>query len=232
MASVGILIVGDEILSGEVRDENGPFLLETLRDAGIGVPRVVVAPDDAEAIGQEIAHLRALSDAVVLSGGIGPTHDDVSRPAVADALGLDLEVHPDAEARIRGWYGDAVTAAELEMSRMPRGAELVRGERTGTFGFAIGGLYVLPGVPALFRDIARGLPRYFSATTLHREELVSNRREGEIAPELARLQGRCLDVAIGSYPVYETGRWHVRVVLRCTDEARLAEIAAAVRALL
>lgn len=232
MANAAILIVGDEILSGEVVDENAPYLIRAFAEAGVEVARVVTAPDRRDAIVQELRHLRALADAVVVSGGIGPTHDDVTRPAVSEALGLPLEANPEADRRIREWYRERVTPAELDMARMPRGAELVGGRTTNTFGFTVGGVYVLPGVPFLFRDIAVGLPARFGARPLHRDELLSRRREGEIAPDLAALQGRCGDVAIGSYPVYDDGRWHVRVVVRAADPARLREVVHALRALL
>jgi molybdenum cofactor synthesis domain-containing protein len=231
MASACILIVGDEILSGEIRDENAPFLLRILAQGGVEVRRVVTAPDQRDAIVEEIRHLRALADAVVVSGGMGPTHDDVTRPAVAEALGVALETNPEAERRIRAWYREKVTPAELGMARMPCGAELLEGPETGTFGFCVAAVYVLPGVPFLFRDVAALLPPRFLGRPVHRRELRSDRREGEIAPDLARLQGECLDVAIGSYPVFEGGRWHVRVVLRATDPARLAEVEDALRAL-
>lgn len=226
MESVAILIIGDEILSGEIRDENGPYLLKVLNDAGVRVERIVVVPDRREEIVQELRHLRAVADAVVVSGGLGPTHDDVTRPAVAESVGVELEPNAEAVERVRGFYADRATDAELAMADMPRGAALVNGRRTPTFGFRIAGVYALPGVPYLFRDIAERLPEEFETKPLHKRELASRRREGEIAPHLAKVQGECPDVAIGSYPVYEKGSWHVRVVLRATDEARLAEVAA------
>jgi molybdenum cofactor synthesis domain-containing protein len=230
MRSAALLVVGDEILSGEIRDENGPFLLRRLRDLDVPVLRIVTAPDEAGAIEAELRHLRALADAVIVSGGIGPTHDDVTRPAVARALGVALASHAEAEARIRSFYADRVTDAELGMARMPRGARLLDGVTTNTFGFRIGGVFVLPGVPFLFRDIVEGLVSAFEGRPLLRAELTTRRREGEIARGLAALQGACLDVAIGSYPVFEEGRWHVRVVVRSASETALEAAVAEVRA--
>jgi molybdenum cofactor synthesis domain-containing protein len=231
MATASILIVGDEILSGEVLDQNAPEMIRVFADHGVPVHRVVTVPDHAEAIVEEIRHLRAVSEVVVVSGGIGPTHDDLTRPAVAKALGLALQRLPEAEERIRQWYGGRETEAELAMALMPEGARLLPGERTGTFGFEARGVYVLPGVPELFRDIATALPGRLAGRPLHRCEIVSRRREGEIASGLAALQGRCADVRIGSYPVLEDGRWSVRVVVRAFDRARLDEVADAVRSL-
>ncbi len=218
---MGILIVGDEILSGEIADENGPWLIGRLGGVGVRTVRQVVVPDDVGQIAEELVRLSAMADAVVISGGIGPTHDDVTRPAVARALGLVLEHHGEAETRIRGFYGDAVTDAELSMAQVPTGARLVNGVKTGTFGFALPGIYVLPGVPFLFRDLIEGIAGDFGATPLHKHELRSDLREGEIAPVLAALQHDQPDVAIGSYPVCEDGCWHVRIVLRGTDRQQV-----------
>lgn len=229
MRSVSILVVGDEILRGEIADENGPYLIRTLGAGGVRTTRQVVVGDDEAEITAELARLRALSDAVVVSGGIGPTHDDRTRPAVARALGCGLAVHPEAERRIRGFYGAAVTPAELGMARLPEGARLVDGQRTGTFGFEVARVYVLPGVPFLFRDLIEGIAGEFAAPGLFREEIHSGRREGELAPLLSDLQARCRDLSIGSYPVCQQGRWSVRIVLRGEDATRLRDAARELR---
>lgn len=230
MRSVGILIVGDEILSGEIADENGPWLIGRLAEAGVRPVRQVVVPDDEAEIVAELGRLRGMADAVVISGGIGPTHDDVTRPAVARALGVGFERSQEAVAKIRGFYGDRVTEAELSMAEVPAGARLVHGPRTGTIGFSWPGLYMLPGVPFLFRDLIEGIVPDFTAQQLHKHELRSDRREGEIAPMLAALQGEHGDVAVGSYPVCEEGCWYVRVVLRGVDADQVAAAAEAIRA--
>lgn len=232
MDTVAILIVGDEILSGEIVDENGPFLLRALTEAGVDVVRVVTVGDRPEEIAGELRRLRALADAVVVSGGIGPTHDDPTRPAIAAALGVDLATNAEAVACVRSFYGDDATEAELGMAEMPRGARLLRGEKTGTLGFAVGGVYALPGVPFLFRDLARALPTAFASRQLCRAVLETRLREGVIAPRLAELQDANPDVAIGSYPIFdpEHRRWQVRVVVRAADPARLEAVAEAVRA--
>lgn len=229
MRTVGILIIGDEILTGEIADVNGPYLIGRLGADGVRTVRQVVVPDEEDEIVAELVRLRGLADAVVVSGGIGPTHDDVTRPAVARALGIPLEEHAEARGRIVGFYGDEVTEAELEMAMMPRGAGLVDGARTGAFGFSVPGLYVLPGVPFLFRDLIEGIVSQFKAPPLHRVEITTDRREGEIAPVLSEVQRSVPGVAIGSYPVCEDGCWHVRVVLRSEDDDVLARAAEAIR---
>ena len=231
MRTVGILIVGDEILKGEISDLNGPYVIQALSRRGVEIVRLVVTPDDVEAIATDLTRMRALADAVVLSGGIGPTHDDVTRPAVARVLGRPLVVHAEAARRIRGYYGDRVTDAEMSMASMPQGARLVSGERTGTFGFEAAGVYALPGVPFLFRDLVDGLARDFDDMPLHREEVRTDRREGELAPHLAAVQGDTRGVMIGSYPVCEDGCWHVRVVVRGRDPVLVAACAQRIRTL-
>jgi molybdenum cofactor synthesis domain-containing protein len=227
--SAAVLIVGDEILSGEIADSNGPYLIRRLSSVGVRVVRQVVAPDEESVIADELARLRALADAVVVAGGIGPTHDDVTRPAVARVLGLPLEPHADAVLRIRALFRGRETPADLGMALWPRGARLLHGARTGTFGFCASGVYVLPGVPALFEDLVESLAGDFAAPPLHRTEILTRRSEGEIAEGLATAQGGAADVRIGSYPVLEDGRWHVRVVVRGRDPARIEQVARGLR---
>jgi molybdenum cofactor synthesis domain-containing protein len=231
--TAGVLLVGDEVLTGEVRDENGPWLLVRLTALGSRVVRLAVVGDREAEIVEELSRLRADADAVVVAGGIGPTHDDVTRQAVAAALGVPLEEHPDALSRVLAWYGGRETPAERTMALLPRGASVVVGPRTGALGFAAAGVLVLPGVPFLLRDLVEGAAERFAGPALVRDEIHTDLREGEIADDLVRIQGASLDVAIGSYPTYgPDGRWRTRVVVRSLDASRTAAVAADVRAAL
>jgi molybdenum cofactor synthesis domain-containing protein len=228
--TAGILIVGDEVLSGEVRDENGPWLIARLASLGSRVVRMSVVGDREDAIALELTRLRAEADAVVVSGGIGPTHDDVTRQAVAAALGVPLEEHPDALRRVLAWYGGRETPAERAMALLPRGAAVLVGAKTGALGFVAAGVYVLPGVPFLLRDLVDGAADRFAGPPLQKEEIHTDLREGEIADDLSRIQGSALDVAIGSYPTYgPDGRWRTRVVVRSLDPLRSTAVAAEIR---
>ncbi len=230
MKTAGILIVGDEVLSGEVRDENGPWLIARLSGLGTRVVRMAVVPDREAAIVEELKRLRADADAVLVSGGIGPTHDDVTRQAVAAALGVPLTEHPDAVRRVEAWYAGQVTPAERAMALLPKGARVLEGPKTKTLGFAVAGLYVLPGVPFLLRDLVDGAAADFAGPPLLREVIHTDLREGEIADDLTRIQASALDVAIGSYPTLGTdGRWRTRIVVRSEDAGRSAAVADAVR---
>lgn len=230
MKAAAILIIGDEVLSGEVRDENGPWLIGRLAAFGTRIERLATVRDRLGDIVDELRRLRSHADAVVVSGGIGPTHDDLTRPAVAAALGVPLERHPDADAHVRRWYGDRTTDAELAMADLPRGSRLLIGAKTTALGFFVAGVYVLPGVPFLLRDLVEGSAAEFSGPPLHRVEVSLTRREGEIAEGLARLQAAALDTAIGSYPsVDPDGVWSTRIVVRSPDAARASAVADQVR---
>lgn len=224
MQSVAVLIIGDEILRGEVRDENGPWLIERFTREDISVVRLVTVPDETQTIVQELQRLREVADAVIVSGGIGPTHDDQTRPAIAKALGRPLASHAEAVRRLRGFYGDRMTPAELAMAEFAEGARIVSGVRTPAFGYELESVYALPGVPFLFHDLADGIAGDFKATPLHRVELTTSLREGEIAPHLQSVQDANQELAIGSYPVCDAeGRWTVRIVLRAENKDQLTE---------
>ena len=229
MPTVALLLIGDEILTGEIVDQNGPFLVAHLRERGMRLERQVVVPDEADAIEQELRRLREAADVVIVSGGIGPTHDDLTRQAVAKALGVPLVRDEEAAVRIRGFYGEATTTAELTMADLPEGSTLTNGVKTGAFGFTVGGIYGFPGVPFLFRDLVRGMDDVFGSCTLHRVEIRSQQREGQIAGVLRTAQRDAADISIGSYPVCENGAWHVRVVLRGEDLARVESVASTLR---
>jgi len=230
MRTASVLIVGDEILSGEIRDENGPFVVQRLAAVGVRVGRIVTCPDHEEDVVLELARLRALSDAVVVAGGIGPTHDDITRAAIACALGVALTCHAEAEQRLRAYYGAGITASDLEMAQLPHGARLVIGPATGTFGFALAGVYGFPGVPFLLRDLTQAILPDFNGAPLAKAELRTELREGQIAPLLTAAQRENPEVAIGSYPMVDAGRWYVRIVLRGPTTERVEALEQRLRA--
>ena len=137
MSTARIIIVGDEVLSGDVRDENIHFLAGQLTALGTRVLSVAVVPDEDAAIVLAVGDGVTSGARVLVTGGIGPTHDDRTRPAVAVALGLPLVLHPEAEERLRKGYGSGITPAELTMALLPRGARLLSGTRSGVYGFAV-----------------------------------------------------------------------------------------------
>ncbi|MBA3585087.1 MAG: competence/damage-inducible protein A, partial [Gemmatimonadetes bacterium] len=151
--SAALLVVGDEILSGEVEDQNTPFLTRRLWELGILVTRIVVVGDRREAIAEELARLAAAHDFALVTGGMGPTHDDVTRQAVADALGLPLEPHAEARELLSADYGERLTPSEAAMAELPRGSRVMRGRQQLAFAFRAENVIVFPGVPVLLQDI-------------------------------------------------------------------------------
>ena len=226
MRTAAILIVGDEVLSGEVADANAPFLLARLASLGARVVRTAAVRDVPVEVVDEVRRMRAVADVVLVAGGIGPTHDDVTRPAIAAALGVALERHAGAVGHIRRWYGEATTEAELSMADLPRGSRLLHGAKTSALGFAVSGVFVFPGVPFLLRDLVEGSAPEFTGEPLHRAEVTTELREGEIAEALTGIQAVALDTAIGSYPSMEAeGVWRTRIVVRSLDRARAEAVA-------
>lgn len=231
-ASALILVIGDEILSGEIQDTNSAFLASGLTARGVRVEAIRVVADRPECIVAELQAARAAAELVILSGGIGPTHDDVTRQAVAELLGRRCTRHREAEQRLKRGYGPSITAAELAMADLPEGSRLLAGRRTGVFGFGVENLWVLPGVPHLLRDIFETVTGGWVGQAPFREELHTGRREGAIAEELRRIQAATPEVSIGSYPVRCEGGYRLRIVLRSGDREALAGVRARVAELL
>jgi len=179
-----------------------------------------------------LAEARAEHDLVFVTGGIGPTHDDLTRQAVAAALAVDCERHAEAENRLRAGYGHVITDSELTMADLPRGAHLLLGTRTGAFGFGVGPYHVLPGIPAVLRDILDHMTADWEPAAYFREEVMTRLREGHLADGLRAIQAASPAVAIGSYPVKTADGYRVRIVFRARDEASLAQVRGKVSALI
>jgi molybdopterin-biosynthesis enzyme MoeA-like protein len=232
MRQARIVIIGNEVLSGDVRDENIHFLAAGLTRLGTRVQSVLVVPDDDQAIVDAIRGGLLNGARVLVTGGIGPTHDDRTRGAVALSLGLPLVSHPEALERLRAGYGPKITPAELSMALLPEGARLIAGQRTGIFGFVVENVYVFPGVPNLLQDIFATVESDFSGSPDHRIEIVTSRKEGDFAVELSALQDACPDVEIGSYPIRAEGGWMVRLILKGRDRERVEQAANRARRLI
>jgi molybdenum cofactor synthesis domain-containing protein len=227
--SAALLIVGDEILSGEVEDQNTPFLTRRLWELGILVAKVVIVSDRREAIVEELERLAAGHDFVLVTGGMGPTHDDVTRQAVADALRLPLEPHAEARELLSADYGDRLTPSEAAMAELPRGARVMRGRQQLAFAFRAGSVIVFPGVPVLLQDIFEMAAEELISAPFFKETLWVRGKEGDFSEPLAAIQRAHPEVGIGSYPVFLDGRYRCKLVLRSRDSAALARAAGAVR---
>ncbi|EPX87530.1 putative nucleotide-utilizing enzyme related to molybdopterin-biosynthesis enzyme MoeA [Rubellimicrobium thermophilum DSM 16684] len=225
--TAAILIIGDEILSGRTRDSNMHFLAQELARVGIDLCEARIVPDRMQAIVRAVRELSAAHDHLFTSGGIGPTHDDITADAVAEALGRPLSVREDARAILQAHYdrsGIPLNEARLRMARIPEGAELIENPVSAAPGFSVGNVHVMAGVPRIFEAmVASLLPRLTGGTPLLSQSLRILRGEGEIAGPLAALAADYPDLSFGSYPFQQDGAYGAHVVIRGADGARVGE---------
>lgn len=223
--TAAILIVGDEILSGRTQDTNSHYLAGELTRIGIDLREIRVVADVQEAIVAALNDLRAAHDNVFTSGGIGPTHDDITADAVAAAFGMTLDVRDDARAILAAHYdrsGLELNAARLRMARIPEGATLIDNPISAAPGFTLGNVHVMAGVPDIFRAmVASLLPRLTGGEPLLSQTLRIDRGEGVIAAPLAALAGEFRDLSFGSYPFIQNGAYGSNIVVRGTDAGRI-----------
>jgi molybdenum cofactor synthesis domain-containing protein len=218
-----VLIIGNEILSGRTQDENLAFLARGLNEIGVRVREAQVIPDDAHVIVSTINDVRRRFDYVFTTGGIGPTHDDITAQCMADAFGVPLILHPDAKRLLETHYpAGQLNEARLRMARVPKGAALLPNPISLAPGFQIGNVFVLPGVPSIMRGIFEQLKhRLAGGEKMLSRSVTCRLGEGTLAQDLSALQDRCPDVEIGSYPYFRRGDFGVTLVLRGTDQTSL-----------
>src|ERR1700756_1448281 len=219
-----ILIIGNEILSGRTQDANLAFLAQGLNEVGVRLREARVIPDDAGVIISTVNKVRRAFDYVFTTGGIGPTHDDITAQCVADAFGLALIVHPEAKRLLETHYPRGhLNEARLRMAMVPEGAALLPNPISRAPGFQIGNVHVLPGVPSIMQGIFEQLKyRLVGGDKVLSRSVSCQLAEGTLAKDLAELQERYPDVEIGSYPYFRRGDFGVTLVLRGTDRERLA----------
>ncbi|MEL6233211.1 MAG: molybdopterin-binding protein [Pseudomonadota bacterium] len=234
--TAAMLVIGDEILSGRTRDTNTAHLAERLTAIGIDLCEVRVVPDQQDEIVAAVNALRARYAHVFTSGGIGPTHDDITADAIAAAFGVGIDVREDARAILAANYADPareLNAARLRMARIPDGAALIDNPVSKAPGFRIGNVHVMAGVPAVFHAMVESvLAGLAGGAPLLSRSLRVDAPEGGVAELLAGIAGANPDIAIGSYPFQRNGRFGCSLVLRSQDEARLATVTNALRAAL
>ena len=220
-----VLIIGNEILSGRTQDANLAFLARGLTELGIRLREARVIPDDAGVIVATVNAVRPAFDYLFTTGGIGPTHDDITAQCVADAFGVPLIVHPEAKRLLETHYPPGhLNEARLRMAMVPEGAVLLPNPISRAPGFQIGNVFVLPGVPSIMQGIFEQIKYRLRGGEKVRSRSVScHLAEGTIADDLGALQSRYPDLEIGSYPYFRRGDFGVTLVLRGTDSVRLAE---------
>jgi molybdenum cofactor synthesis domain-containing protein len=223
--TAAILVIGDEILSGRTRDSNLHFLAGELTRIGITLSEARIVPDIHSEI---IAAVRALSSRythLFTSGGIGPTHDDITADAVAEAMGAKISHRADAMALLQGHYdrsGLPFNEARQRMARIPDGAALIDNPVSTAPGFTIGNVHVMAGVPKIFEAmVASVLPKLTGGPPLLSQTLRVDRGEGEIAADFGALAAEFPELSMGSYPFIQNGAHGTNLVVRGTDPGRL-----------
>ena len=219
-----VLIIGNEILSGRTQDANLAFLAEGLNDVGIRLREARVIPDDPEVIVSTVNEVRRNFDYAFTTGGIGPTHDDITAQCVADAFEVGLVVHPEARRLLETHYPPGqFNEARLRMAMVPEGAVLLPNPISRAPGFQIGNVFVLPGVPSIMQGIFEQLKhRLVGGERMPSRSVSCHLAEGTLAKDLGALQDRYAEVEIGSYPYFRRGDFGVTLVLRGTNRDRLA----------
>lgn len=223
--TAAMLVIGDEILSGRTRDSNMHYLACELTKHGIDLIEARMVSDKAEAIIGAVRELSARCDHVFTSGGIGPTHDDITADAIAAAFGAHIGVRPDARAILAAHYdktGLELNAARLRMARIPDGAALIDNPVSAAPGFTLQNVHVMAGVPAVFEAmVASVLPTLTGGAPLLSQGLRVMRGEGEIAGTLGALAAEFSDLSIGCYPFQKDGAFGANIVVRGSDGARV-----------
>ncbi len=229
--TAGLLIIGNEVLSGRTQDANLKFLGENLNAVGIQIREARVVPDIEDEIIEALNALRQRYDYVFTTGGIGPTHDDITSAAIAKAFGLKLTPHPEAEALLRAHYKpEDVTEARLKMSKMPEGATLIENPVSKAPGYRVENVIVMAGIPRIMQGMFEGVKHMLEGgVTVGSRSITVTIAEGVAAKGLGEIQNDFPDVEIGSYPFVRDGTFGTCLVARSPDETRLDAAADAIR---
>jgi molybdenum cofactor synthesis domain-containing protein len=217
--TAGIVIIGDEILSGKFVEENAAFLIGELRALGVDLRRITVIPDDLTDIAATVTDAARRFDFVFTSGGVGPTHDDITMAAIAQGFGTGITRHPDLEAKVRGYWKDKLADANLRLADVPTGARLVYGKDQVWPVVAYQNVFIMPGVPTLFRRKFVDIRDQFRSTPVTAARVYVNVDEGDLAPHLDAVVAAYPTVKIGSYPRFSEKDFRVLVTLEGADAA-------------
>jgi FAD synthetase len=215
--TAGIILVGNEILSGKIEDANAAYLCRELRGLGVDVRRIAVIPDEVQLIAEEVATFSRDYDVVFTSGGVGPTHDDVTIEGVARAMMAPVVRHPLLVQLLEHYYRGKVTEAALKMAEVPQGCELVGGETVRFPTILMRNVYVLPGVPEIFRAKFDALRDRFRDQPIHLKNVYVRIGESTLADYLNRLLAEFPLLQLGSYPEFSNPEYKVKVTLESRD---------------
>jgi molybdenum cofactor synthesis domain-containing protein len=235
--TAAILVIGDEILSGRTKDKNIGYIAEYMTALGIDLKEVRVVSDDETAIVSALNALRSAYTYVFTTGGIGPTHDDITADCIAKAFGVTIDYDPRAVAILEERMvktGNVMNEARMRMTRIPKGADLVLNKVSGAPGFWIGNVIVMAGVPSIMQAMLDEVaPKLKTGTKLISETIRADAKEGDVGTELGAVAKLHPDTIIGSYPFFDEKLGpNTNIVVRSRDTAKLAAARAAVEAML
>ena len=233
--TAAVLLIGDEILSGRTKDKNIGYIADFLTALGIDLEEARVVGDEEAAIVAAVNELRGRYSYLFTTGGIGPTHDDITADAIAKAFGVPIDHDPAAVALLQAFFseiGREPNEARMRMARLPQGARMIPNPVSRAPGFQIGNVFVMAGIPAVMQAMLQELaPRLSHGAPMRSAAVTIRAGEGDIAAGLAAIQKAHPTVVIGSYPFQANDGFAAEIVLRSRDEAALAAAAAEVRAL-
>jgi molybdenum cofactor synthesis domain-containing protein len=221
MPSAAILVIGNEVLSGKITDTNSPYLCRELRMLGVDVGRILTIPDEVDLIAREVRALSATYDLVFTSGGIGPTHDDMTMDGIAAAFGVPLERNDSIVERMERAQGKPLNDSQLKMAMFPAGAQLVD---AGDLWFPVAivkNVHVFPGIPELLRKKFESIRERFHGVPVLLKNVFVKRRESEIAHSLNELLLEFPELMLGSYPKIGEEMFHVLLTLESRDAGYL-----------
>lgn len=219
--TAAILIIGNEVLSGKITDLNSPFLLQELRALGVKVQRVLTIPDELDVIAHEVKQLSERYHFVFTSGGVGPTHDDVTMPGIAAAFGVPLLTHPTLLKLAQDRYRDALTEAALRMTVVPEGTELVFAPTLTYPVTVLHNVYIFPGVPEYLRWKFNAIKERFREAPYHLVKIFTQQGESVLAALLENTLELYPAIDIGSYPRFDTDEYRVMLTLESKDRTQL-----------
>lgn len=233
--SAGIIVIGDEILSGRTADRNINWLASRLQERGIRLLEARVIGDDRDQIVAAVKSMSERYDLVFTSGGIGPTHDDMTTRCIADAFGVSVILHPEADRRLKAHYAETgidYNEARRKMAHVPEGAALIDNPVSAAPGFILGNVHVLAGVPSILRAMVAALDDVLpDGVKAHRLSVHTGMGEGTVAAGLAEIEAKHPGIGIGSYPWFKAGAHGTVLVVTGLDPALVETVAGEVLAL-
>ena len=220
-----LIIIGNEILSGRTQDKNLSYLANWLNEIGIQLSEVRVIRDEEKVIIDTVNHLRSEYDYVFTTGGIGPTHDDITSLSIARAFGVELEINEKALAILKEYYKDGeLTEARMKMTMIPVGAELVDNPVSKAPGFKMDNVFVMAGIPSIMQGMLEGARMFLKGGDVVKSMSIDVfTPESNVAQALTDLQKKYIDVEIGSYPFSKDNRFGTTLVMRSSNEKRLQQ---------